>query len=547
MKTTIHPYSRALRTIATGVLSAVLLAAASVELKAQAYSAKEAIGDPNCYGYGPSNPGVSGQALFLPLIEPNGVVTSIATPNDGYNFVFSPPACFTLDPVTGGATLAGHVESTLQPGVGLDVCVKFQNCVKEVRPPSALMLELHPECYVSPYGTGTTGVNPATWCYFKGGYTGTLTGTGSWAGAVINVQPFMHDFQLGVGANGKNTQNGGSGWFTWTIAHQPNNGRVLQPSSATGGNGDFNITLCPPCTGGYIGGVDLSNIANNYLFFFANGSQDANWQGATKGFRGNVLVSGSASFRTSGGVPYAGTIYTNGSSLGQWQNIVNQNSGQAFASLNNTTLVSTAKAKLVSAIQYINGLTATPGYTSVSATSLNGLDTTDGIAKTYVINVTSGFQISSKIYIKGDAGDVFILRWDTDANPANGFQGQVKFQSGGAIVPLGGLTAANFIHVAGDMNASGGGSNPPAPYPQGPSVTGGANWNGGGFFTGYWLTTGSPDIYDSATGLYYGKTSPFSNAIFVGGWYSLTNQFSMTSGTSGIYVAPNCPPCVCTP
>ena len=49
------------------------------------------------------------------------------------------------------------------------------------------------------------------------------------------------------------------------------------------------------------------------------------------------------------------------------------------------------------------------------------------------------------------------------------------------------------------------------------------------FFTGYWLTTGDPAN---------GDTSPLSNAIFVGGWYSSTDKFSMTSGTSGVYVAP---------
>ena len=156
--------------------------------------------------------------------------------------------------------------------------------------------------------------------------------------------------------------------------------------------------------------------------------------------------------------------------------------------------------------------------------------------------------MSSKINITGDLCDVFILRWDTDQNFANGYQGQVKFQSGGAIVPLGGLRPGNFIHVAGDINSSGGGSNPPAPYPQGPRlndgtgalINGGKNFSGGGFFTGYWLTTGAPTTLDTASGLYIGKTAPQSNGIFVGGWYTLTNQFSLTSGTSGVYVSPKC-------
>jgi hypothetical protein len=196
------------------------------------------------------------------------------------------------------------------------------------------------------------------------------------------------------------------------------------------------------------------------------------------------------------------------------------------------------------AITQINALPVTPGFEQRSATSLNGLNTQNGTAETIVVNVTSGFQVSSKIGICGDAGDVFILRWDTDADFTNGYQGQVKFQSGGAIVPQCGLTPGNFIHVAGDINASGGGTNPPAPYPQGPRlddgqgslITGAQDFNGGGFFTGYWLTTGAPTTLSG--GLYVGDTAPLSNAIFVGGWYSLTTKFSMTSGTSGVHVCP---------
>ncbi len=296
-----------------------------------------------------------------------------------------------------------------------------------------------------------------------------------------------------------------------------------------------------------IGGVNLGNLIN-YLLFFANGSVDADWQGATKGFVGDVSVDGiKASERTSGSVPYAGTISTNDSTLDAWQSIVDQNTGQAFSALNKTTLITGLENDLVSAINQINSLTATAGYTSVNASSLDGLNTQNGINEVFVINVTSGFSISSEINITGDAGDVFILRWDTDANFSNGYQGQVKFQSGGAIVPHGGLTPANFIHVAGDINSSGGGSNPSAPYPQGPRynnglgalITGGQDFNGGGFFTGYWLTTGSPTNLDPVTNLYYGNTSSLSNGIFVGGWYSLTDKFIMTSGTSGVYVSPN--------
>ena len=295
-----------------------------------------------------------------------------------------------------------------------------------------------------------------------------------------------------------------------------------------------------------IGGVNLGNLPN-YLFFFADGSTDANWQGATKGFAGDVAIDGiQAQERTSGGVPFTGTIYTNNSTLDAWASIVDQNDpgqvnpAQAFGVTNQGSRISGLEADLNSAFSQINALSASGGYTSVSSTSLNGLNTQNGVPQTFVINITSGLQVSSKINITGDAGDVFILRWDSDGNPNNGYQGTTKFQSGGAIVPLGGLKPSNFINVAGNINSSGGGSTPPAPYPQGPRYNNGlgslvansSNFSGGGFFTGYWLTTGDPSS---------GETSPLSNGIFVGGWYTTTKKFSMTSGTSGVYVAPNLP------
>ncbi|GAB6139121.1 DUF7507 domain-containing protein [Halanaerobaculum tunisiense] len=299
-----------------------------------------------------------------------------------------------------------------------------------------------------------------------------------------------------------------------------------------------------------IGGIDLGNLTDN-LFFFADANQDANWQGATKGYVGDVAVDGiQADERTSGDVPYAGTISTNDSTLDAWQQIVDQNPLQASAATNQNTLINNLEADLISAFQQINAesVNLPPGVTApVSATDLDGVDTTNGIAETFVINITSGLNFSSKINITGDAGDVFILRWDTDGDPTNGYQGQVKPQSGGAIVPQGDLEPGNFINVAGDINASGGGTTPAPPYPQGPRfddgqgalINGGEDFSGGGFFTGYWLTTGSPDNFDAGSGLFFGETSSLSNGIFVGGWYTITTQFSMTSGTSGVYVSPN--------
>jgi hypothetical protein len=299
-----------------------------------------------------------------------------------------------------------------------------------------------------------------------------------------------------------------------------------------------------------IGGINLGKLPD-YLFFFENASSDANWQGASKGFVGDVAVDGiQASERTSGGVPYGGTIYTNDVTLSAWQDIVDQNDppevdpAQAWGITGETARIAGLETDLINAFTQINALSATPGYTSVSSTSLNGLNTQNGIPETYVINITSGLSFNSQINITGDAADVFILRWDIDGDPSNGYQGQANPSNGGAIVPQGGLRASNFINLAGDIDSWG---CPPPPYPQGPRyddgqgalIVNGSDFGGGGYFTGYWLTTGKPDNYDPVTGLYYGESSDLSNGIFVGGWYTINTRFSMTSGTSGVYVSPN--------
>jgi len=284
------------------------------------------------------------------------------------------------------------------------------------------------------------------------------------------------------------------------------------------------LSMPTPVSATTVGGVDLGGLTNN-LFVFTNGSTDANWQSSSKGYVGDVAVSGTADFRTSGTVPYSGTISTDGASIGAWQDIVDDNAGapnNASANLNDAALLNGLTNDFNNALVQIGNLTATSGFESRASSSLNGLNTQNGAAETFVINVTSGFSVNSAIDITGDADDAFILRWDSSE--------QVKFQSGGGINPLGGLTASNFVHTAGDINASGGGSNLSGLADELAltlTLNGGAEIDGGGFFTGYWLTTGDTN----------GETSSLSNAIFVGGWYTNTTKFSMTSGTSGVHVA----------
>src|SRR4029077_9610175 len=92
----------------------------------------------------------------------------------------------------------------------------------------------------------------ATWHFYQN-VSGTLTGTGVYAGATLTLNQVMHFFQVGNGASGKNIANGMSGWFDWVINSQPTNTNFcLRPSSVAQRTSDFNLSCTPrrpDCTG----------------------------------------------------------------------------------------------------------------------------------------------------------------------------------------------------------------------------------------------------------------------------------------------------------
>ncbi len=145
------------------------------------------------------------------------------------------------------------------------------------------------------------------------------------------------------------------------------------------------LDAAPDAPAATIGGVNLGNLTN-YGIFVSDGSGKAKIQSASDGYAGDWAVNGTvATEETSGSFGYAGTIVTNatgGSAFGGWQDILDNNVGQAFGSTGNTAEIASLKTTLNNAFLYINSLTATPGYTSVSNASLNGLNTTDGVATT---------------------------------------------------------------------------------------------------------------------------------------------------------------------
>ena len=231
------------------------------------------------------------------------------------------------------------------------------------------------------------------------------------------------------------------------------------------------------------GGSELLGELTDYLFVFTEAAGRAAWKGPSDNYVGDVALAGSDSRSMR------------------------------------------LKQQFESAVTTIKSLQPTPGFENVDLSSLNGLDTRDGVNRTYVMNITrwDGRQV---INIAGDAGDTFIFRWDSDPTTAHP-EGEVRFHSGGGINPLGDLTPTNFVHLAGQINASGGGQVPSGLRKYTEDLPGTAS--GGGYLTGYWLTLG-----DSARA----QNPAMSRTRVIGGWFTSAKSFSITSSSAGIRVAP---------
>ena len=209
-----------------------------------------------CYTLRPP-PCTSGQAFWFPNADchiPEGTdcVNPQVDPSsgtDGFKYVFAPAGLFTENANNGTATLTGHLESSLHPGYGFDVNLSFNGRTNDPSGNNGPLLELDNGCYVPPFGSGGP-VNPGNW-HFYTNVSGTLVGTGNYAGAVVQLIPVMHYFQVGSetnsGASGKNIKPGMSGWFTWVVLSQPTNPQFcIRNASEVNGTADFNLNCENP-------------------------------------------------------------------------------------------------------------------------------------------------------------------------------------------------------------------------------------------------------------------------------------------------------------
>ena len=161
------------------------------------------------------------------------------------SWIFEPGASFQENG-DGTATLTGTVSvfGDIAPKRSFDVVVNFTG-----------------RSFTAPAGGAynNTGVPTSNWSYYSN-FTGTLTGKDRLAGGKLNVSLFMHQFQIGIGADQMfvaedQVLNGGAFWFTWDIVSQPTDATIVFNKYVQGfTEADFAFLLSgtptPPCNGG---------------------------------------------------------------------------------------------------------------------------------------------------------------------------------------------------------------------------------------------------------------------------------------------------------
>jgi hypothetical protein len=162
-------------------------------------------------------------------------------PGIGTDFQFDPSGQFLMKD-DGTARLTGIVRSKSNPTWLFDVDVTLGGKIVPGdvghAPAGSPKKELHSNAYVENGGA----IDAATWLYYTT-TDGTLTGLGDLAGGKLSLTRVGPAFQVGLGANGKNVEYGGSGWLTVTTMSQPS-GNVQFPNSL---QGDFNLDLRADC------------------------------------------------------------------------------------------------------------------------------------------------------------------------------------------------------------------------------------------------------------------------------------------------------------
>ncbi|MBT8143358.1 MAG: hypothetical protein KJO55_01580 [Gammaproteobacteria bacterium] len=181
---------------------------------------------------------VAGNAMAATATSNLGVFAATADPlysnsnsdhaiwfNGGSDFLFAPGAGSLIEYDDGTAELSGIAYSESNSNAAYRVNILLEGRTN-IAPPGSPKMEL----FSSAYSENGGPVDTDTWYYYAS-FGGTLEGIGDLAGTVLTITRRGPAFQFGHGADGKNVEYGGSGWFT----------AVDQDGNLS--NGDFNIEL----------------------------------------------------------------------------------------------------------------------------------------------------------------------------------------------------------------------------------------------------------------------------------------------------------------
>lgn len=160
----------------------------------------------------------------------------------GGDFVFVSGASF-VERSDGSAHLTGMIARSSDPSQRFAVDFHFFDRITpgspDHAPTGSPKLGLPGAVYAFNGGT----IDPSQWEYYPA-MSGTLTGFGTFEGAVISVGRMGPAFQVGRGASNKSERFGGSGWHTLEVLSQPTTGYQF---SATFMQGDSYFEIVGEC------------------------------------------------------------------------------------------------------------------------------------------------------------------------------------------------------------------------------------------------------------------------------------------------------------
>lgn len=171
----------------------------------------------------------------------SGTTHVLTIPGLGNDFVFSAGAGFQELP-DGTARLAGVLLRASDPDAALVADVTFSDLLlpgdSSYPPQGSPKLELGSSSYVQAGGP----IDPSTWRYYTA-TDGRLVGLGKLDGMTLDLSRKGPAFQVGRGANGKNLNQGASGWLDVATISSPTAGPTLP--KAMSGDFNFDVEDCP--------------------------------------------------------------------------------------------------------------------------------------------------------------------------------------------------------------------------------------------------------------------------------------------------------------